>query len=89
VQRAKKSYREKGQADDSDEEADKRKKKLKTNPKQRINECEMDEDGNPLGEININKKFSVYEAKDKETVFKKRSAHTSSAPPPTQLGLVN
>lgn len=72
-QRAKKSYREKGQADDSDED-DGKKKKIKPNPKQRINECEFDEDGNPLGEININKKYEVFEAKQSEQVFKKRSA---------------
>jgi len=74
LQRAKTNYKDAGgDADDSDEERKRAKKQQKIlNGKQKINEMEFDENGEPLGEININKKFAIYESKDKEEVFKKR-----------------
>lgn len=68
-QKAKKNYRELAGNDDNDSDSDRPRKKLKpTNvTKQAINApAEYDENGEPTSEININKKFPVYAAKDKD-----------------------
>lgn len=74
-QKAKVSYRNAGGNKDDDSDDDGRpKKKVKVDPKLAINQAkEVDDDGVPLGELNIIKKFPTFEKREKETVFKQPS----------------
>lgn len=71
-QRAKVSYKDGDVGDDDDDDDAPAKKKARINPKVAINApVELDENGDPISEINVNRKFAIYAAKDKESVFRR------------------
>ncbi|CED82075.1 dna repair snf2 family [Phaffia rhodozyma] len=79
--RTKKSYKEKGASDDDDDESNKKKPKVTNLTKQAINaSVELDENGDPIGEININKKFPIWDASGKDVARKGFSIPTIIKP---------